>query len=126
MVAVRAVVEETVPQKNDEPIDLKRAVREFADNAEMVHRMTAIFLDNVEQQIVKIRQAVKNGETEVLWREAHTIKGGAANLAAQPLSDAASRLEKEAHGNATIDFTTLVDMLEKEFLRLKDFVAEKR
>ncbi len=122
----RAVAEEVAPPKNDEPIDLKRAVREFADNAEMVHRMTAIFLENVEQQIVKIRQAVKNGETEVLWREAHAIKGGAANLAAQPLSEAASRLEKEAHGNATIDFTSLVDMLEKEFRRLKDFVGEKR
>lgn len=113
------------PPKSDEPIDLERAIREFANNDEMVRRMTMVFLENVGQQIVKIREALKHGETEVLWREAHAIRGGAANLAAQPLADAAARLEKEAHGNATLDYSTVVDSLEKEFLRLKDFIGKK-
>ena len=118
--------DEKEPSNNGDPIDLKRAVYEFAGNKEIVHRMTTVFLENVGQQIVKMREAVKHGEAEVLWREAHAIKGGAVNLAAQPLADAAARIEKEAHGNATLDYTMIVDLLEQEYLRLKKFMDEQK
>ncbi len=54
------------------------------------------FLENVRNQLGTIREALDRADEDILRREAHAIKGGAANLAAAELSSAAAELEKTA------------------------------
>ncbi|MCP4647618.1 MAG: response regulator, partial [bacterium] len=76
------------------PMDLDRAVEEFEGDREFLMEVLAEFLQNVSTQIETIRQALPDGELEVVRQEAHSIKGGAANLTAHDLSGVAFELEK--------------------------------
>ncbi|MBW1908477.1 MAG: PAS domain S-box protein [Deltaproteobacteria bacterium] len=51
------------------------------------------FLENVRSQIGTLRKAISDGDAEVVRSEAHSIKGGAANLTADALSKVALELE---------------------------------
>ncbi|MCP4022685.1 MAG: response regulator, partial [Desulfobacteraceae bacterium] len=88
----------TVNEKNmvemvEMPIDMDRAIHEFDDDREFFNEVFEEFLDNVEIQRGLIKQALKDQDFETIKKEAHAIKGGAANLVAMPLSTAAAQLE---------------------------------
>ncbi|MDZ7700002.1 MAG: Hpt domain-containing protein [Deltaproteobacteria bacterium] len=54
------------------------------------------FLENARYQIETLQKAISKNDFEEIRREAHTIKGGAANLVAKELSMIALNLEKHA------------------------------
>jgi len=83
------------------------------------------FLDNVMTQIGTIRQAITDGDGEVVRREAHSIKGGAANLTADAVSKVAFELENIGKSGALEGAIEVLGRLEKEFYRLEDYAREK-
>jgi HPt (histidine-containing phosphotransfer) domain-containing protein len=97
------------------PIDLDEATREFGGDREMVEMVVGGFLDDAKGQVVSLREAVRNGDTETLRREAHKIKGGAANLTAYPLAAAARELEELAKTGRVAEAQTSLDQLEYRF-----------
>lgn len=109
------------------PWDRGTAVREFG-NAELVDDVAARFLDTVAQQIGRMRVALEQHQTQVLRREAHTIKGGAGTLAAGPLAAAAGELERlGTDQDATPhDWEQALRMLEVAFEDLRTVVDSAR
>jgi PAS domain S-box-containing protein len=79
------------------PLDFPQAVREFGGDAELVKTVVAKFLDNLTGQMDDLAESHRSGQADQLASEAHKIKGGAGNLAAMPLSDAAAALEHAAN-----------------------------
>ncbi|MBE9541160.1 MAG: Hpt domain-containing protein [Proteobacteria bacterium] len=79
------------------------------------------FLDNVRAQIETIHQAISNGDAEVVWKEAHSIKGGAANLTANELSSVAIELENIGKSGVPEGGIEALERLKKEFYRLENF-----
>ena len=80
------------------------------------------FLENVRAQILTIRQAMSDGDVDVVRREAHSIKGGAANLTADELSRIAFELENIGKSGALEEGIGCLKRLEKEFYRLEGYV----
>ena len=105
-----------------EPMDFARALEEFEGNREFLTGLLEKFLENVRAQLGTIREALDRADAEILRREAHAIKGGAANLAAAELSSAAAELEKTAKSGSLGEAPEGLVKLERAYRRLDEFV----
>ncbi len=70
-------------------------------------------------------QAISDGDAESVRREAHSIKGGAANLTATALSGIAFDLENIGKSGMLEEGIDSLQKLEREFFRLERFVAKR-
>lgn len=106
------------------PIDLERAIAEFEGDKEFLSEVIAGFTKNVSEQIGTIRKALSCGDAETVRKEAHSIKGGAANLTAVDLSRVAFELESKGKSKELNGAGEIVDGLEREFETLRRYVQE--
>ena len=106
-------------------MDFLRAIEEFEGDEEFLLEVLEGFLENVTSQIGIIRQAISEGDAEVVRREAHSIKGGAANLTADDLSAIAFELENIGKSGVLEKAIETLERLEQEFLRLERFVKDR-
>ncbi len=84
------------PEEAAPPFDYQKAMATFLDDGAVVRQVLRTFVAKVEGQIRALRAAVEAGEVEEVCRVAHSIKGGAWNLEAVPLGNAARALEEAA------------------------------
>ncbi len=75
---------------------------EIGGDEAFLRELVEEFLAIVHGQLATLRQAIADEEVEVVAREAHAIKGGAANLTAVDLSAVAATLEMMARAG-TLD-----------------------
>ncbi len=68
-------------------------MEEFDGCANEVIELVKEFVLDAERQIRIMTEAAAKGRLKVIIKEAHSIKGGAANLNAAPLSSAAKKIE---------------------------------
>ena len=116
------------PQGNQEteaPMEYAKALEEFEEDEEFLMEVLEGFIGNVTSQIKLIRQAISDGDAEAVRREAHSIKGGAANLAANELSAIAFDLENIGKSGVLGECIEALERLEQEFFRLEHFVAKR-
>ncbi len=104
-----------------DPMDFSQATEEFEGDEEFLMEVLEGFMENVTSQIGIIRQAISDGEAEVIRKEAHAIKGGAANLTADDLSAIAFELERIGSSGALEDAVETLEKLEQAFSRLEHF-----
>jgi len=107
------------------PMNFGRAVKEFEGDKEFLMEVLEGFLGNVGTQIGTIRRAISDGDAEVVRKEAHSIKGGAANLTADALSKIAFELENIGKSGAIEGGIEILEKLEKEFHGLEAYASER-
>ena len=103
------------------PMNFERAIKEFDGDKEFLVEILEGFLENVGTQIGTIRQAISDGDAETVRREAHSVKGGAANLIADKLSKVAFELENIGKSGLLEGSIEVVEKLEKEFHHLESY-----
>jgi CheY-like chemotaxis protein/HPt (histidine-containing phosphotransfer) domain-containing protein len=103
------------------PLNFNRALDEFDGDKVLLMKLINGFIDIARGQINIIRKAISDGDMEIVRREAHSIKGGSANLTAMELSKIALGLEKTAKTGTKEESMDLLSRLEQEFLRLEAF-----
>jgi len=108
----------------DTPIDIDRALREFDDDRDFLAEVTAGFVANVAGQLDAIAAAIDGGDAETARREAHSIKGGAANLCADRLSAAAKAVEDKAKAGDLDAARRALDALRAEYDHLASHCRE--
>jgi len=79
---------------SNQAIDFKEALAAFDGEKDLLEGIVADFLSIAKRQVETINQAIVDNEPEKVRFEAHSIKGGAANLTAKKLAEAAFALEK--------------------------------
>jgi len=77
------------------------------------------FLENAQDNIQKIAEAVDAGEADMVGRLAHTIKGSSRNVGANVLADISFELEIIGKRGSTKDAGHLITDLATEFGRVK-------
>ena len=107
------------------PMDFDKAIEEFEGDEEFLMEVLEGFLDNVRAQIGTIHQAISSGDAEVVRKEAHSIKGGAANLTADELSRIALELENIGKSGLLEGGTEVLERLEREFHRLEVYAKDR-
>lgn len=106
---------------NISPLDFDTAVKEFDGDKELLVEVLNGFLENVGIQISTLHQALTDRKAEIVMREAHSIKGGAANLTANKLSNAALKLEEVGRSNSLENGFTILKELETQYNQLSDY-----
>lgn len=109
-------------RKDDIPMDFDRALEEFEGDREFLMVVIDGFLEHGRNQIASIRGALSDGDSEVVMRVAHSMKGGAATLTADRLSGIAYELEIIGESGSLERGNDILKILEEEFQRLKSFV----
>ena len=92
---------------------------------EILYGLLKEFTAKVRSQIKAIQQAILSQDYKVVAQEAHSIKGGAANLTADKVAGIASDLEKAADLKQTEPVRHLVGMLEEKLQQLETYLQNK-
>ncbi len=108
-----------------QPINLARALSEFMGEKEILYGLLKEFTAKVRSQIKAIQQAILSQDYKVVAQEAHSIKGGAANLTADKVAGIASDLEKAADLKQAEPVRHLVGMLEEKLQQLETYLQNK-
>jgi PAS domain S-box-containing protein len=109
--------------ETEELFDFKKAVESFMGKEEVVKKLLSSFTDKVAGQIMALKEAVKNQDFEVIRAEAHSIKGGAWNLHAKKLGDAAAELEWAGREKLKAEAKRCLAELQKIFMLFKKFIS---
>ncbi len=105
-----------------QPIDLEKALSEFMGDKQVLDSLLIEFTDRVRSQIKAIQQAFLSLEFKEIAQEAHSIKGGAANLTANKVAGVASALEKAAGLKQADLARQLAKELEDRVLELETYL----
>ena len=106
------------------PLDYEVASEEFGD-LDTVEEVVDQFLKKVEAQIQDMKISISGQDIDALKRNAHSIKGGAATLEANPLSDVAKMMEDRCKTKDMDALPFALEGLIAEFDRLKAYVANR-
>jgi CheY-like chemotaxis protein len=107
------------------PIDLDRALNEFLGEKDVLYGLLKEFTIKVRSQINAIRQAVLTQDFKVIAQEAHSIKGGAANLTADTIAGVSAYLEKAAERKQWENVSPLVTKLEEKLQQLESYLQKE-
>ncbi len=108
-----------------DPLDFAKGIEEFEGDEAFFMEVVEGFLENVRIQTKSIKQALSDGNSEIVKKEAHSIKGGAANLTAHKLSGIAAELENIGKSGDLKDGREVFKKLEQEFYSLETFVKNR-
>ena len=121
----KSEVQNPKSELENDPMDFPGAVEEFEGDEEFLMEVMEGFFENVTSQIGIIRQAISEGDAEVVRREAHSIKGGAANVMADELSKIAFELENIGTSGVLEKSIETLEKLERAFSRLEHFAKNR-
>lgn len=110
---------------DDIPMDYEQAIVEFEGSEPFLIEVLEGFIYNVEKQVLTIKDAIEEKDFETILKEASSIKGGADNLTAWNLSVVSRELEMMAASKSVENADELINLLEKEFHRFKNFAIRK-
>jgi PAS domain S-box-containing protein len=90
-------------------------------DAELVRKVITIFLIDIPDQIQVLKEFIKNGDAIGVERQAHTIKGAAANIGAEALRTTAYELEISARSSGDLKaLQARIPDLETQFEQLRN------
>ena len=108
------------------PFDLTNLVQRCMGDPDFAVRILEKFAKRAVEDIAKLKEAVQQLDADQVSRQAHSIKGAAANLCAEELRRLAAELETIGRsGKLTAEAATLTDQMESEMADCVAFVARK-
>ena len=111
----------SVQQRHNTPVfDKAVLLRGLMGDEELVAPIVASFLKDLPTQVEALQAYLNSGDFHSVERQAHTVKGAAANLGAGALREVAGRMEKAGKTGDLQAVAALMPQLEREFLRLKE------
>ncbi|MCP4679398.1 MAG: response regulator, partial [Deltaproteobacteria bacterium] len=100
--------------------DEKGFLGRFRNNRSRAIKIASVFLGDIPNQIMKLERSLSENDTEVATRQAHTIKGAAANVGAEELCALAFEMETMGKDNELEAIGRIIPELNRRFERLKD------
>ena len=120
----RSVTMSENPTRPTEVIDRASLLERVEGDQELLAEMVNLFVEDTPNLLASMREALQKGDMLLLERSAHSLKGAASNLSAQPAAASAQQLEKDAkQANAESAKKSLL-AVEKEVDRLLPALAD--
>jgi HPt (histidine-containing phosphotransfer) domain-containing protein len=111
------------PMTTELPLLDTSRINELAElfgDSEIVLELFDEFLQECPERMAAMRQALANGEPQLMDSAAHAIKGSSANLGACAVQEMARMVEELARNNQLDHADTFVSRLETEIHRLQE------
>lgn len=101
--------------------------KELAENlgleVDEYRELIELFVDTGAADFQKIDEGMSTGDSELVMRSAHTIKGAAGNLGLMDVSETAGIIEENANNNNMDGLSATVDVLKTQFEAIEAFVS---
>ncbi len=104
----------TIPAIDPEALENLKALNPD-DGDGFLKELVDIFLSDTPSRIVDLRSSLVSGDLILFTRSAHSIKGSASNLGAEPLRAISGKLEHQAKTEGLAGIEPLVVELETVF-----------
>jgi PAS domain S-box-containing protein len=82
-----------MPDSLPSPVDRAALLARLGGDEDLMRDVARLFLEDCQERLEAIKSAIDQRDADRLRREAHTLKGAAANLSADELTEAARVLE---------------------------------
>ena len=99
-------------------IDLNEIAQELDFELEDVEMLFEAFLENAYEMLDSLENAIAKNDMEGVFRSAHSIKGSAANLIFDKLSELAKEIELDARQGLDKDYLASYKILRDEIIKL--------
>jgi CheY-like chemotaxis protein len=109
--------------RNTSPIDIEASIARAGDKEFWQELMSAYF-EETEKRLEALSKAIADQDTALIEREAHTIKGGSAEMEAMHVRDAALALEQAGQCRDLSSAPMLLEKLKTEYERLQQYLRE--
>jgi signal transduction histidine kinase/DNA-binding response OmpR family regulator len=120
----KAQVEATMGDAPEPPLDWDEALVQLDGNDVLLRELAVLFHEEGTRLMADIQEAIARDDLSKLHRAAHTLKGSAQMFAAQPVYDAALRLETMARdgdlNHARAAWSTLEDAMTRLLPALRE------
>jgi PAS domain S-box-containing protein len=115
-------VEENVATPSFPVFDRSEFNSRLMDDKALISRILSTFLEDTPRRIDALKAHIAGGDLEGAHREAHSIKGAAANVCAEALRAVAFELEKAGRAGDKSTLIAAIPRLEEEFIQLKHII----
>lgn len=90
---------------------------------DLAKEVIELFLDDIPPKLIAMKEAFAKGDTPLLKRLAHAVKGAAANIGAGAFRDCASRMERAGEAGDVDKTASLLPQIDGQFKSLKNALA---
>jgi signal transduction histidine kinase/DNA-binding response OmpR family regulator/HPt (histidine-containing phosphotransfer) domain-containing protein len=111
-------------QDMQELVDWPALITRCANNEKLAQQLLRRFLERTPHDLDNLAQAIKSGDVAGLATGAHSLKGAAATLSAEPLRRGVADLEQAARAGTTEELPQLLDCVRSEYERLLCYLEE--
>jgi signal transduction histidine kinase/CheY-like chemotaxis protein/HPt (histidine-containing phosphotransfer) domain-containing protein len=113
-------------RKTESPVfDKAGMIARLMDDEELTRVIAEGFLEDIPRQMEALRGCLVAGDAAATERQAHTIKGAAANVGGELLRQVAAEMEKAGQAGKLDLVTACMADLEEQFARLKRAMTEE-
>jgi PAS domain S-box-containing protein len=105
-----------------QPLDLEKALERAMGDKDFLKMLLGGFIQELPEQIESLKAAIVDTDTVALIKQAHKLKGAAANLSAYGVSSAAKSLEEIGRSQNMDEANQILDVLLNESKRLTEYI----
>ncbi|MBD3181476.1 response regulator [Candidatus Poribacteria bacterium] len=102
----------------DNILDKSELMERFAGDTDLLAEVTSLFLQTYPEMMSAIRDAIQKDDSQLLYTEAHNLKGTLGNLAALTAYEESYKLEKISLKGDMEEAKRIFENLQKEIQRL--------
>jgi HPt (histidine-containing phosphotransfer) domain-containing protein len=111
--------------REDRPPVNRARIREIAGDGAFVQELVDLFLEDTARHLAAIGEAITRGDWEVAQHIAHTLKGSASNMGADPLYHASLDVERGLREGRHGEANGLLETVHVEFRRVRRALVEE-
>jgi HPt (histidine-containing phosphotransfer) domain-containing protein len=106
-------------------LDSLQELRSLGDavGEDLLSEVIGLFVQDTEQQLVRLHQAVATGDVLAVGQIVHKVKGSSGQLGARQLASSCGRLERSVAAGMPVRALDL-DVVEQDYLSLRAALAE--
>ena len=104
------------------PVNVEEAVSRTGDR-EFLKELLEMFLEDAQEQLARLQEAVESSDAPGVVAASHSIKGAAANLAAEHVFACAREIEEASRAGQAAELAGQVEALGARIEELATFTA---
>jgi HPt (histidine-containing phosphotransfer) domain-containing protein len=108
------------------PVDMSRLEEIAGDDPEFIQELLDTFIESTQELMQPLRDGVAAGDCASVQRESHRLKGSSANIGAGTLQAYSYELEKLGRAGSLDRAAEILQQIEAEFDRVRQFLATRR
>ena len=110
--------------EDDPPVDVKKVLERAMGDKAFLEKMLKHFTENAPLRVKTIEELMSRKDTEKLEKEAHTLKGAAANMSIDRIASIAFRLEQMGRDGDLSNGGVVLHELKQELQSLNSFLSQ--